>query len=120
MINRKSLPFYTWALLIAVLSLMPTNQLPDPKITNFDKAVHLSMYGLLTLFASLAFGNQDKNRYFKIALFSALYGFGLECCQGLFCTYRSFDWWDAFYNGLGAILGVVLYSSFERIRKKKG
>lgn len=115
--KRKVIPFYLWAILIAVLSLMPTDKLPNPGITNFDKAVHLTMYCLLSLFASYGFGNQNKNRFFKIALFSALYGFGLECCQGLFCTYRSFEWWDAFYNALGAVVGVFLFYGFMRIRK---
>lgn len=117
--NRKAIHFYLWAILIAILSLMPTNQLPDPKITNFDKAVHLSMYFILALSACVGFGNKNNIQFLKIALFSALYGFGLECCQGLFCTYRSFDLWDAFYNGLGAILGVVLFRFYKGIRKKK-
>ncbi|MEY2899250.1 MAG: hypothetical protein RL138_1303 [Bacteroidota bacterium] len=117
--NRKVIPFLLWAILIAILSLMPTDKLPDPKITNFDKAVHLTMYGILSLLACYGLANESRKRFFTIALFSASYGFGLECCQGLFCTYRSFDWWDAVYNCLGAILGVVLFLIYVRIRKKK-
>ena len=101
-----------YVVLIAVLSLMPGNDIPDVDLPDVDKLVHLLMYAGLGYLSASAFSTCPlKWRQVRFWLFIMLftYGFLLEFAQELFpALHRSFSYWDAAFNGLGAITGISL------------
>ena len=107
---RKFWISITICILILVLCFMSTESLPKTTITNMDKYVHFLMF--LGLSGAVFF---DNTRYLRQAvgwqrifwgsfLFPALMGGLIEIVQ-LFLSYRSGDWWDFFWDGVGAMTG---------------
>jgi VanZ family protein len=109
--KRYHLPGVIWAVIILVLSTMPTNKLPNPHITNFDKLVHVTMYFILVVstYWSSASVKRSSGFFFIIGISGAAYGLLMECFQKWFCTYRSFEWWDVVSNSTGALLGTIIW-----------
>jgi VanZ family protein len=120
LLRKNYIPFIGCAMLILVLSVMKTNQLPHVPVTDFDKLIHFTMYFgfTLTLLWSLLTKQNLHNKYLMAILTCASYGLLMECVQGLFCTYRFFEWWDAFSNAAGAAgAGGLTYWWMNRNKK---
>ncbi len=91
------------ALLIAILSLVPNNKLPDVNMS--DKVEHILAYVLLAFWFGSIVVRRD---YFWIAL--ALLGFGalIELFQGWMGWGRHADLMDLRADAIGIALGLVL------------
>ena len=100
-------------IVILVLCFMPTEPLPKVPMTNFDKVVHCLMFWALS---GVVFF--DNTNYLRRAierprilrgsfLFPVLFSGLIEIGQTLFTTYRTGDWWDFFYDVIGAMLGCL-------------
>jgi VanZ family protein len=52
----------------------------------------------------------------KIILLLSVIGFGIiiEYLQLFLTDYRSFDWWDALANSVGAIIGLLIFSLIQK------
>lgn len=118
-LKKYHIPVISWGLAVAVLSLMPTDRLPNPHVTNLDKAVHFTMYFIFSMLAfwSIRIPSNDWKKYVVIGFTVALYGFLMECCQKWFCTYRSFEWWDVASNATGALCSALIIG-WNQHRKK--
>lgn len=95
------------ALGIAVLSLLPPEQLPAD-VSVSDKLIHAAGYGLLGALAVLS-------GFRPSVTFVSVLGFGLllEVAQ-LASGYRAFEWGDLLADGVGAGLGVALVAGVRR------
>lgn len=103
-------------LIVAVLSLMPSQSLPKASMLS-DKLIHFLMYfGLSCVIVLEQEGNRKESRLIVIStiLFCTLYGLAMELGQR-YVPGRNFDWWDAFYNGFGGLTGSV----FSRLILKR-
>jgi len=101
-----------YLILIAVLSLYPGNDLPEVDVPNIDKLVHFFMYAGLGYLSSLSFGKCPLRwRQIRFWLFVLIFAYGylMELLQGYIpALHRSMSYWDAFFNGLGALAGITL------------
>lgn len=100
--------FVACTLLVLVLSLMPGQEMPDLGI--WDKAEHFAAYAGLGGLGALAFWHPRRPSVLRLLVFLWLLGVGLEVAQA-FSPGRSPDAADAFANGIGACLGIVLLRS---------
>ena len=110
---------------ILVLCFMKTDELPESPMTNFDKLVHALMF--MGVSGAVFF---DNTRYLRQAigwqrifwgslLFPVLMGGLIEIGQATLTTYRSGDWWDFFFDGIGAILGFLICLLINRWLKPR-
>ena len=97
---------------IFVLCFMKTSSLPAPPVPNFDKVVHVIMF--LGLSGCVFFDNTNYLRvpiskariFFGTFLFPTLLGGLIEIMQADLTTYRTGDWFDFLFDGVGAIIGM--------------
>ena len=111
-----------YLILIVLLSLLPTNDLPEVQLfAGFDKVVHACMYFGLTILACWTFHAEDKRiRILYIVLFSILWGMIMEISQLEMMLGRAFDLKDELSNAIGTLMGAAVYmaiaSSFRKAR----
>lgn len=105
-----------WTLLIFILCLWPGRELPHSSIPLIDKWVHFVLFAPFTFLWLTAFGRRD----FK----SLLAGFGAGCATGLLVELlqgafpalgRSYDLLDIVADGIGSLLGALLFIPFAAI-----
>jgi len=98
--------------LVAILSLLPSKDLPDlHPFAAFDKVVHTCMYFGLTILACWAFHAEEKRiRIIFVVLFAICWGLLMEFSQLEMMMGRAFEWTDELSNGLGALLGAAVYA----------
>lgn len=114
-------PAIIWGLIIIVLSGYPGKQIPKVTVLQFDKLIHTLMYLILSFCLLLPFSIQltDKKKRLKlgcfVVLFGVFYGGFMEVLQKNIFINRSGDWYDFFANSLGALLGVLFYSTILKI-----
>jgi VanZ family protein len=103
-----------WAILIAVLSFIPGNQLPQItwELISIDTLAHFLMYGGLAF--SMILGGFSKNlnlspgKLYIITLLAGIcYGTSIELIQGFYIYQRYFDTLDIFANTIGTVFGVI-------------
>ena len=105
---------------ILVLCFMPTADLPEAPMTDFDKLVHALMFmGVsgVVFFDNTRYLRQraGKQRIFwGSLLFPVLMGGLIEIGQGALTTYRSGDWWDFFFDVVGAAFGFLVCLGINR------
>lgn len=91
------------AAVIAVLSLLPANRLPN--VNMWDKLEHMLAYVLLAFwFGSVIFRRDFPGLVIALLVFGAL----IELAQGVMGLGRQADWRDLMANAVGAVLGVAL------------
>ena len=104
---------------IAVLSLMPVNDLPHFTVfPEIDKAVHFSMYFGLSFLACWSY-EPDRDRMKPVYLLLAgvfMYGVLMEILQRTMHNGRNFDFKDMIANLTGAVVGILIYRYFDRKR----
>ena len=110
---KKFIPGIAWFFVVLVLICLPGKDIP--KIgwltsINFDKAVHVGVFGLLTvlfcwpLYKSDVKTNDRINYFIKIAIATSLWGLATEFIQKFWIPSRSFDLFDWAADSLGALL----------------
>ncbi|WP_259779999.1 VanZ family protein [Aestuariispira ectoiniformans] len=97
-----------WAVLIAVLSLMPGDMAPHSGLG--DKFEHMMGYVGLSFLISAGW-----NRIPRAFVLAVAFGITIELLQSL-TPDRTMDFWDAVANSIGAGLGCFLYSLLVRRR----
>lgn len=97
---------------VLVLTLMPLDGI-QPIITFdfMDKAIHFGFFLFLAIFLQLSY---PKLAAKKVVLYLIIYGILIEILQHILPTNRSFDVWDAFFDGLGAICGAFLIRTLNK------
>jgi len=115
MMIRKIL-FFLYLLLITLLSLIPSNDLPRVVLfPHADKLIHMTMYAGFTFLLFLGWPNMDIPKRRWIPLLSIfLWGLTMEVLQGLGPWGRSFDLFDELANVFGFFPGYISYYLFKR------
>lgn len=88
--------------LAIVVSLMPSDRLPQPPGIN-DKMEHLVAYALLSLWFA---GIYPRSRYAIIAIGLFVMGIAIEWAQGTMDLGRSADFRDVIANTAGIAIGL--------------
>ena len=104
---------------IALLSLMPANDLPHIAVfKEFDKVVHICMYLGLSFMAcwSLDIDRKKMSPIYLLLTLVFMYGVLMEILQRTMHNGRSFDFRDMVANLTGAIVGLMLYRFLDRKR----
>lgn len=109
--------------MVGFFCLTPSNDIPIVNIPNLDKLVHAFFYFVFTILWFLFFKNQVKKKnQLKLlvvaALFSIVFGIGIEILQDKLTTTRSGDFFDVLANLMGTTIAFVLVLFAKRIRKK--
>jgi len=111
-----------WVLIIAVLSFIPGNHLPEIKwkIISIDALVHFGMYFVLSILLAFAFVFKNKvnlsklNLYLILVLVGIVFGTFVELVQGSFIYQRYFDLLDILANSIGSLVGMLIVALISR------
>lgn len=102
-----------WSLVIGVLLSLPGSMLPNEsafRIPQFDKIVHIGMFGGFVFLWSLYFSKRQISQkkllrqFFWIFIIATSYGIGMEYVQKYFIPFRDFDEADIIADMIGASL----------------
>lgn len=110
-LSRYRWPALLWTALIVLACTWPGKDLPAAPVVGFDKIVHIGMFVGWTVLWLLVF----PRRIWLILLMGIAFGIGLEFYQQWLPFDRTFDWWDAAADGLGALLGVGFYHLLKQL-----
>ncbi|MEO6706283.1 MAG: VanZ family protein [Ginsengibacter sp.] len=127
---KKFLPGIAWFFIVVVLTLMPGKDVPEvdwlDNITDFDKIVHMGLFGGLVILFSLPFlrssfsYQQKMNIFIRICLAVIVWGITIEFIQKYFVVGRDFDLFDWLADSVGAVsaLFLIIYL-VNRLEKKR-
>jgi VanZ family protein len=114
-ILAKKTPALVWTILIFILLALPGSMLPSEthfRISNFDKYVHISLFGVFVVLWSYYFmaktDRKNKNVFLRFFIIACLYGIGMEYVQKYFIPFRDFDVYDILADIVGAALGYFI------------
>jgi len=93
---------------IMLLGVAVVSLIPSPDIGVSDKLSHLVAYFFLAGWFSLLASNRTALGWTAIGLIA--YGMLIELLQGL-TAYRYPEWGDVIANGIGVLVGALLYFS---------
>jgi len=107
----KKILFFGYLSTITIVSLLPSNDLPDVKLfPSADKVVHLCLYaGLTFLFFWSWPGKFKGKKQFLPLLLVFCWGFMMEILQGLGHYGRQFDLLDQVANVSGFLPGWLTW-----------
>ncbi|MCK9555740.1 VanZ family protein [bacterium] len=115
-------PVLVWAVIILLISSIPSSRLPEIKLFFLDKIVHFSEYFVFSALMARAFSGASKlnyKRYFVISLsFAAVFAL-LDEIHQIFLPTRSFDLLDLFFDLLGAFAGLIVYEKLKALLKEE-
>ena len=121
---RRFLPGIAWFFIIIILTCMPGSDLPKIGWLNkiqFDKLVHLGLFGILVFLFSFPFFKSNLSltkklsRFLLIAIIASILGLAIEFIQKYFVAGRSFDLLDWAADSIGALISFLFCRS--RIEK---
>lgn len=111
-----------WSLIIAILLCMPGSMLPSEShftIPQFDKVVHISLFGGFVFLWNLYFSNRRNTQdhrllrlFFLVFILADIYGIGMEYMQKYYIPGRDFDEADIIADMIGASLAYGLSNVF--------
>jgi VanZ family protein len=103
----KRLLLLFWILVITILSLYPVQNQTSSWWQHTDKAVHIVMYLVLSVFIINTLTH--RNRLLIALIISVLFGIVIEALQEVMGLGRQFSIFDILANFLGASLGLTGY-----------
>ncbi|MBO9570823.1 MAG: VanZ family protein [Chitinophagaceae bacterium] len=114
-LSKKAWPL-TWTLLIIILLCLPGSYVPGDGlfgIKNFDKVVHVFLFGFNVVFWSFYYryklgpGKEARKMIFVITALTIILGIAMEFVQLYFIPNRSFDNGDIIADIAGAVIVAV-------------
>jgi hypothetical protein len=111
----------TWTILVIVGCCLPGSMVPDErgfKIPNFDKFVHLAMFGGFVFLWNLYLTNRPiplpklLRLFFLFYMLSNLLGISMEIVQKYWIPGRDYDTYDIIADMFGAGIGYGLSEMF--------
>lgn len=114
---KKFIPAIIWLLLVLILIMIPGKQLPESEFLfeiNFDKFVHVGMFGLLAVLFSWPFYKTTipKNKkilyFIIIAVLTSAFGYSTELMQKYWAQGRSYSLMD-WLADTGGALGACIF-----------
>jgi len=112
-----------YTVLITVLSLVPTSNLPKVKFEWSDKIAHLFIYLGLSfiwlLFIHLKFRILSSKVAALVIATCFFYGIVIEVLQQLFVTSGQADLYDVIANAVGILLGLLVFEKLKYLFEVK-
>jgi VanZ family protein len=109
-----------WTIGIFVACLWPGRELPQSDIPFVDKWTHFILFGAFSFLWLCAFPAGRTATFIWIILVSIVLGWLVECLQGWLPSLgRSKDDMDAVADGVGGMLGALLFGAGMRLSRKK-
>ena len=117
MSSQRWLPPLLWAAFILILTSIPGSHLPVLPSRNFDKVVHLAIYGVLGWLTARAWSSRSRVTAAALAVVLLISCFGaLDEWHQQFIPQRSMDLLDWTADTAGAAIGVLLAVASNRKR----
>ncbi len=111
------LPPFAWAALILILTSIPGSRIPAMPFSNFDKVVHLTIYGVLGWLSARAWVGGSRATAATLFVIALVSCFGaLDEWHQQYIPQRSMDFLDWAADTTGAAIGVVLGLAGSRRR----
>lgn len=105
-----------WTLLIFFLCLIPGRDIPHVKVPLVDKWVHFILFGIFSFLWLLSLVHTNLTRLFIVFIAAIGTGWMVEELQGLLVSLgRSKDKMDIVADGVGGLLGVLLFAMVKRM-----
>ena len=115
--SQRWLPPLLWAAFILILTSIPGSHLPALPSRNFDKIVHLAIYGVLGWLTARAWSGGSRVMVAALAVVVLISCFGaLDEWHQQFIPQRSMDLLDWTADTAGATIGVLLAVASSRKR----
>ncbi|MCE7991253.1 MAG: VanZ family protein [Roseivirga sp.] len=117
---KYHIPWIVWAIVLAVLMLLPSDSLPASKMLSYDKLGHLGVFLIFTFLILWSFNRQRHSTKLKTKsitwalTISIVYGSVLEYSQQ-FVPGRMTDLYDFAANTIGAIVGTIVFITFRKL-----
>ncbi len=95
--------------------------LPASNVENIDKIVHLTFYAIFSILWFLYLRNKIENTkklFVIVFVLSISFGIFIEFCQSTFTVNRQADIKDAIANTIGATIGLLIMTVFNKRLKK--
>jgi VanZ family protein len=109
------LPPLLWAALILILTSIPGSHIPASPFRNFDKVVHLTIYGVLGWLTARSWANGSRVAATALVALALVSCFGaLDEWHQQFIPQRSMDILDWTADSIGAAIGVMLALATRR------
>ena len=102
-----------FSVLLAFISLLETDALPQLSFDISDKLVHVILYLIYTCFIGLSFSKVDKDSIIIILVIPIIFGISIELCQKYFTKTRMFDTFDILSNVIGTFAGLFLLLKYQ-------
>ena len=124
---KKFIPGIIWLGVVLTLVIIPGKELPESEFLfkiNFDKFVHVGIFGLLAVlfcwpFYKTNIDSKKKIRNFIIiALLTSVFGYCTELMQKYWAEGRTYDLMDWLADSTGA-LGAFVFCRMFFISKKQ-
>lgn len=124
---RYFIPAVLWTLVILVLCLMPSSDVPHTffsGIPYFDKLVHCGIFACFVILWAMGMRRAGKKHPMvylaQVILIAILLGLAIEILQKeMTSLHRDFDWWDWMADCLGAFLGGAVFREIFREKEAK-
>lgn len=111
------LPAFGWAIILAILMLLPQDNFPDSKLLSYDKLAHVGVFAGLSFLILLGFLIKERKHTRKQLVItltiSIVYGSFLDYLQ-TYVPGRMTDLYDFIANCTGGVVGVIIFSIFTR------
>ena len=123
---KNFIPGIFWFIVVLILIWTPGKDIPHSEFLfaiNFDKFVHVGIFGLLTLlfcwpYFKLTISRKRKIRYFiLIAVLASVFGYCTELIQKYWAEGRSYDLMDWLADTTGAT-GAFIFCRLFLLPKK--
>lgn len=108
----RALAFWTTVAVVVVLSLLPTQHLPEAVFDIWDKAQHAFGFAVLTFLGFWAYPRRVRRVLVGMLLLGAL----IELAQDA-TGWRHGDWMDLLADAVGVAVGTMLWLSARRFSK---
>lgn len=108
-----------WTLLIFIACLTPGRDLPKVDVPLIDKWTHLVLFGVFSFLWLCAHPIRSTRWLILLLLISITIGCLIELLQGYFTSLgRSMELMDAVADGLGGLLGILLFCLLAFVSSK--
>ena len=120
--KRARIGAILWTLLIFILCFIPAREVPDLDIPLADKWVHFILFGVFSFLWLLSIKEFRLHHLVIVLICSIVLGWLVEYIQGaLTFLGRSQDNMDTLADGIGGLLGVVVFWLLSfRYRRDRG
>lgn len=120
--KRARIGAILWTLLIFILCFIPAREVPDLDIPLADKWVHFILFGVFSFLWLLSIKEFRLQHLVIVLICSIVLGWLVEYIQGaLTFLGRSQDNMDTLADGIGGLLGVVVFWLLSfRYRRDRG